>query len=453
MSLSNEEVLDLTVKRLWPAFQAERSRLDQIDLWYRWKNEDITIPAGATKEMKALIELAKTPWLGLVVTGVAQSMWVDGYRSPDSRDDLAPWELFRRNGLQSGQGAIHRAMLGYGRSYGTTLPGLDPLTGEATAVMRGVSPRKMLAFWVDPVEDEWPMYALRAEPRGTYWDIRVYDDTSVYSLTTNVDPGEAVQMRWVKTEVHGVGVCPVVQFSNLLDLEGRTDGEVEPLIPLAKRINKTTYDRLLIQHFNSWKVRWATGLAKPDEDEAENLRIRLRQDSLLINESPDARFGTLDETSMDGVISAYETDIKTLAAASQTAVHALTGDMINVSAEGLAASKAEAEAKKHERQMSAGGTWEKWLRLGSHVAGDEVSATDYLAQVSWADTSVRSLATAADALGKMATMLGVPPRALWSRIPGVTKTDVEEWTVMADQGDAFSQLSSILDRQATQPVA
>jgi len=129
-------------------------------------------------------------------------------------------------------------------------------------------------------------------------------------------------------------------------------------------------------------------------------------------------------------------------------VYALTGDMINVNAEGLAAARAEADAKLSERKMSAGGTWDKWLRLSSYLNGDDASANDVLAEVTWADTSTRSLAAAADALGKIATQLQVPPRALWTLIAGVSKTMADEWKQMAEEDDPIAQFSATLDRQA-----
>lgn len=32
-------------------------------------------------------------------------------------------------------------------------------------------------------------------------------------------------------------------------------------------------------------------------------------------------------------------------------------------------------------------------------------------------------------------MLGVPPQALWGRIPGVTNADVEDWKRLLEEGD------------------
>jgi hypothetical protein len=61
------------------------------------------------------------------------------------------------------------------------------------------------------------------------------------------------------------------------------------------------------------------------------------------------------------------------------------------------------------------------------------------------------LAQVADALGKIATMLAVPVEALWSRIPGVTATDIAEWRTLRaiDQaGDPMRRLADTVERQA-----
>lgn len=446
--LNRADVVELVTDRLLPAFRTERDRLASIDLWYRWQHEDITVPRGATPELKSLLQLSKTPWLNLVVTNVAQSLRIDGYRSPEDSDDAAPWRLWEKNRLTGRQSAIFRSALAYGASYGTALPGVDDFDNP-TAVLRGVSPRKMLAFYADPAEDDWPMFALRAEPAGSDgWTIRLYDEEAVYFLGTERDRNGAAKLVYIEDRVHDVGVCPVVRFANMLDLDGRTDGEVEPFIPLAKRIDKTTYDRLLTQHFSSWKVRTVAGMAEPDSEEAANrAKLRMRQDDMLVAEDPDTKFGTLPETPLDGFIKAYETDIKSLAAASQTPVYALIGDMINVGVEGLAAARASLDAKVAERQQTFGESAAQWLRLGSLIDGDVDSAQDVQSRVTWADTSIRSMAEAADALGKMATMLGIPPQGLWSMIPGATRNDIDEWNALLAEGDSIDQLAALLDRQ------
>lgn len=444
MPLSKSSVLELVNDQLYPAFQLERQRIDAIDCWYRHDHEPIQLPPKSTLEHRRLAELARTPFLGLVVTNVAQALFVDGYRSPaddvgeEGAGDSAPWNLWLSNRLAGRQGAIWRAALAFGHAYGTALPGVDDFD-VPTAVMRGVSPRKMLAFYADPAEDDWPLYALRVESAGGNWVLRLYDDTSVYNLS--IENGSTLFLDFQR---HDLGFCPVVRFG-MIDLDGRSDGEVVPFIPLAKRIDKTIYDRLLVQHFNSWKVRTVSGMAQPDTtEEAEKARLLLRQQDLLISDSIDTKFGVLDETGLDGFISAYESDIRTLAAASQTPVHAMVGDLINLSADALVAARAALDAKVEERQSSFASSTEQWLRAGALVVGDDASARDMKAHVVWRDTSIRSMASAADALGKFAQMLGVPVEALWAKIPGVTKVDIEEWKQMRLAADPVGALLTSL---------
>lgn len=436
-------VEELVKEQLLPAYFKERERLDRIDLWYRWKHEDHRLPRSATPEMKQLLELSKAPWLGLVVTTVAQAMYVDGYRSPDLPDNSTVWRTWQANDFDNRQIPVHRAALAYGQSYVTVLPG--ELNGQTTSVMRGVSPRKMLAVYADPAEDDWPMYTIRVEKSGQALMIRVMDEENIYFLSTG---GESDKVTYIENRVHGVGLCPVVRYANMLDLDGRTDGEVEPFIPLAARINKTAFDRLLTQHFNSWKVRTVTGMSEPDsEEDANRKKLKLRQGDLLIAEDPDTKFGSLDESPLDGFISAEEADVEKLAAVSQTPASSLTGKIVNVSAEALAQARAPLTQKVAERQKAMGKSHDQALRLAAAIEGDELAAQDVMAHVTWQDMDIRSLSQAVDALGKAATMLQVPPQALWNRIPGVTKSDVDEWKKLAAETNDIGNLTAMLDRQ------
>lgn len=443
MGMRQADVVELVKDQLLPAWKQERDQLDVIDRWYRWQHDEIKLPKTANQEMRHLADMSKVPWLGLVVTTVAQAMYVDGYRSPDLPDNATPWRTWNANDFDNRQIAIHRAALAYGQSYVRVLPG--ELNGEATAVMRGISPRKMLAVYAEPAEDDWPMYTIQVDVSAGKYMIQVLDDNEQYFLSSDKDGSK---IEYIESRVHGAGMCPVVRYANMLDLDGRTDGEVEPFIPLAKRINKTSFDRLLTQHFNSWKIRTVTGMAKPeDESEAHRKRLELRQQDLMIAEDADTKFGTLDETPLEGFIAAEEADVEKLAAVSQTPANALTGKIVNVAADALAQARAPLTQKVTERQHSFGKSHSQTLRLAAAIQGDEAAAGDVMATVTWQDMDVRSLSQAVDALGKAAQMLNVPVQALWGRIPGVTKSDVDEWKQLANQPDEVASLAAMLDRQ------
>jgi hypothetical protein len=448
--VNRSTAVDLVKDTLFPQYQKEKDRLDRIDHWYRWRQEDIKLPRRATPELKALAEMSKVPWLGLVVSTVSQCMYVDGYRSsldaarPDG-EMSQPWKTWHANAFDQRQIAIHRAMLAYGYAFVKVLPGADH-EGKRS-VLRGVSPRKMFAVYGDPAEDDWPMYAIQVAtaPKGGYL-VSFYDENEVHYVGFD-SVGAAPE--WISSQVHGAGVCPFVRYTNQLDLDGRADGEVEPYIPAASRINKTAFDRLVTQHFSSWKIRTVAGLAQPDDDEAANRKkLELRQEDLLIAEDPDTKFGTLDETPLEGFISAWRADIEALAAVSQTPTHALTGQLINLSAEALAAARAGLTQRVTERQKTAGRSHVQALRLGAQLEGHDDEAHDVFARVTWQDMEIRSIAQAVDALGKAATMLQVPVKALWQRIPGVEKSDVDDWETMAKEADPVTQMTNQLMRQA-----
>lgn len=453
MTLSTEAATDLIVAELFPKWQAEKERLDRIDNWYRWQHEEIKLPRSATTELKNLVELSKTPWLALVVSSLSQCLYVDGYRSPlddldspESAEPSGPWKTWHRNGMDGRQIAVHRAALAYGYSYVSVLPGTDD-EGQRP-VMAGVSPRKAFAVYNDPAEDDWPVYVLRVDGRGKGkgYTLRLYDDRDIHIFSLD---SETSKPEHQETKSHNAGVTPFVRYANMLDLDGRCDGEVEPFIPLAARINKTAYDRLLTQHFSSWKIRTVSGMAQPDsEEEANRKKLALRQDDLLIADDPDTKFGTLDETPLDGFINGWRADIEALAAVSQTPTHALTGQLVNLSAEALAAARAGLTQKVVERQKSFGASHVQALRLAAHLEGDEAHANDRLSRVTWQDMEIRSMSQAVDALGKAATMLHIPLPALWQRIPGVEKSDVDEWERMAATMDPVDRLAAELARQS-----
>lgn len=451
MALSPNDVIALAADVLRPKWQSEREKLDRIDRWARWDHDEPHKPRQATAEYRELSERAQAPWGDLIVTSIAQTLYIEGYRRPDDPEDATGWEIWQANGMDSRQVALNRSTLTYGLSYGTGFPGRSPLTGEVMPVLRGVSPREMIALYEDPAWDDWPVYALRVRKlRKGQVELAVIDDERTYYLVESKDSDKPVFDR---EEVHGVGVCPVVRFKNRFDLEGRLAGEIEPFIPVLGKIDQTSFDRLVVQRFASWIVRTIAGMSVSESANAlntstETVKMRLRVEDLLTAEDPDTRFGSLPATPLDGFIKAHEADLTVLAATSQTPAFELLGQMANMSAEALAAAKASQTAKSDERKHTLGEDYEQLIRLGCHIAGDAEGASDFTAQVRWADTSIRSLAQAVDAYGKLVQMLGMPPEVLWAKVPGMTQQDVDEAKrIISEGGSMDSLLAQILNSE------
>lgn len=419
-------------------WKKNREQIDLVDRWYRGAllDEDKpALPTKKTREYQELRDRSMTRWLKLAVTVLAQTMYVEGYQTADGAQ-AEPWTIWQANGLDARQIAVHRGALAHGQSFVSVLPG-DP-----HPKMRGHSARSMIALYQDPAEDEWPMYALSGKPiknadGKAAWRFRLWDEDAIYVIDTDES---CARPTYITHDIHGGGETPIVRFPCEIDLDGRVEGEVEPNIDLAARIDQTVFDRLVVQHFQAWAVRYATGLVEPEtNEEKQALKLKLAMEDILISENSEAKFGVLPPTPMDGLYKGHESDLRDFAAVMQVTPVDLLGQMINISAEALAAAEAGKMRKGFERKKTSGESWEQSLRFAAHLAGDSKAANDLLAQVVWADHESRSLAQVADALGKMVTMLGIPPSMVWDRIPGVSQTDVARWKAEAEKLGTLDQ--------------
>lgn len=447
------DVLDLVKNDLLPAWQRERESLDRIDRWLRWDHDKPSKPRSATPEFRDISERSQTPWGDFLVNSLVRTLFIEGYRSSTAEENGRPWRIWQANGLDGHQVPIHRAVVGYGTAYGLALSGTHPLTEEPMPKLRGFSPREMIALYEDPADDEWAYVAMRVATIKRKTELRVYDDEMVHTVDM---PGGLLggKFEYRGAAPHDVGVCPVVRFTNRMDLEGRVNGEIEPVIPLLGRLDQTTFDRMVVQRFASWVVRTVAGMTIPDDKNVEQEKLRLSAESILIASDKDTTFGSMPATPPNGFIDSHDADVRALSAVAAAPAHEMLGSMSNLSAEALAAARAPQTAKSDEARHTLGEKWEQFLRLGAHIAGDTEAAADFESRVRWKDTEIRSLNQAADALGKIAQMLGFPPELLWEKIPGMEQQDVERAKAIIEAAGGLDELRKQLQGQGspTAPV-
>jgi hypothetical protein len=433
LALSQKAVLE-QAKLMLDWRNGEQEKVERLHRYLRGTQPFTWLPSSPTDEVRRIANLARVNMLGLVVDSVAQSMYVDGYRTPRGAEDAPAWALWQKNRMDARQIGVHRAGLAYGVSYVTVLPG-DP-----SAVIRGVSPRNMTCVYGE--SDDWPMWALekrRSEPGEKASLYRLFDDEMMYWISAN----SSGMPTFISSETHGLGFVPVVRFSALDDLDDEPRGEIVDLIPLQDQIDVTTFGLLVAQHYGAFRQRYILGWLA--ESETELLKAAANK-LWTFEETPDEiKVGEFEQTTLDGYIASREATIRHLASVSQTPAHELVGQLVNLSAEALAAAEAAKRRKVTERETMFGESWEQVLQLGGLIEG---FPTDEEAEVRWRDTEARALAATVDALGKMAQMLMIPPEMLWERVPGVSQQDVERWKSAAAQGDSFAQLNAILERQA-----
>lgn len=441
-----------TARHLLKLREGEQARLEKIANYMCGRHSSVYVPRGARAEYRWLIERARVNILPLVVTVVAQNMYVDGYRPAGSDENAEPWKVWQANRMDARQHGIHRSVLTYGAAYAVVMP------GKPVPVITPFSPRRMTAVYADSVNDEWPIFGvedrLENTKDGKRRVVRVWDDQARYTLVGQADgsglkPDEG---NWAMT--HGLGVCPIVRYVNTQDLDGDgVIGEVEPLFDVQDQLNMTTFNLLMAQQYAAFRQRWVTGMAPPVDENGNPMEpFKARVDGLFVAEDTDTKFGEFDATDLGGYLKSREASIRHAATISQVPPYHLLGEMVNLSAEALAAARDGLDRKTDERESLCGESHEQLLRLVGLASNDSVAWEDTAAQVVWRDTSARSLAQTVDALGKLVTMLGVPPQELWERVPGVTQTDVERWKKAAGEGDAMNRLNGIIEKQMQPPA-
>ena len=268
------------------------------------------------------------------------------------------------------------------------------------------------------------MYGLLTIPQRKATLYRLIDEEVVHYLARS----ETGDLEYIEERPHGVGVTPIVRYANHLDLEGRSPGEVDKFKGVASRFEKTTNDRMLIQHHNSWRVKTATGLEEPGSpEEAERVKMLLRHEDILTGDE-NVTFGSLPETTLDSTLKAAEQDRDTLSAVAQTPVWVFNGgQLVNLAADALSEARSVSRQKINGKRRALGRSHAQLLRIAAHIEGRAQDAADFTLRMQWADVESRSMAQAADALGKIAVQLRVPVEQLWDMIPGISKTTADDW--------------------------
>jgi hypothetical protein len=448
----------------------------RIDDYVHGRQDDPYMPDNADDEYKLLAARSITNVMDFIVSASAQAMYVDQFRKGSLADattggnprpattsrELPEWSHWQKSRLDARQAAIYRGALIFGHSF--VLTEMD--AKKKTVRSKGLSALNTSALYEDAANDDAPYIALTVtvwpkpatgEENAIDGKARMWDGKHEYAVTfeSTKDLTKGISSKRLKP--HGATECPITRFTAAVDLEGRTCGVVAPMIPLQDRINQTVFDMLIVQSFASFKVRTISGMAPPVkmrpldaeghevEDPDRNADdivewvprldstgnpipepINLNARRVFWAEDQDTKFGTLDETPLDGFIEAIKLAFQHMAALSQTPPHHLLGQIANLSAEALIAAETALSRKVEEFKSSFGESWERVFRIAAEIGSYE-GAEDFAGEVIWRDLDNRSLAQSADALGKLAESLGIPKRALWNRVPGVTSNELQTW--------------------------
>ncbi|MGW2398511.1 phage portal protein [Kitasatospora sp. NPDC001664] len=420
----------------------DRQRLNLVDRYTRGYHRAPYVPRKANPEFKDLVKRSITNVMPLVIDTPANALRVEGYRRAGQEKNAPEWEWWQRNRLDDRQAAVHRAALADGVAYVAVTP--DPRRGKRAPLVRAFPALTTTAVYQDPVYDEFPLYVLHAPPKDSTSDEHrigyLWDDYAEYVIDFDADRGAKV----ITTKPHGLGVCPVVQFTPGRDLHGRAVGLVEPLIVVQDKLNQQVLSLLLAEHWGAHAIRYGTGLAPTerldefgdpitDEKTGEVLYDvpSLDPSMLLMAPNADAKFGQLPAMPTGDLRADIDQTMQSICAISQTPPHYLMADMVNLSADALVAAESAFQRRLSAIQDSFGESWESVLRLIARIVG-AAGTDDESGQVTWADKGNRSLAQAADALTKLMQQ-GVPLAVALRKVPGFSQADVDESVKAAEE--------------------
>lgn len=438
--------------RALPALEEQREQIERIDSWATGDQLELADPTkfGAPKEgwpyhpkqrgaianeFTDTATKAITPIGRLIVNSLAQTIHIESARIAGQKegDRLDCFDvLYHQNGWKRKQIPVTRATISHGLAFVKTLPGISPLDGSRSAHVSARSGKRMWADYQDPW-DEWPVYGFEvldwpgqdAQGRDTTGSALITDDEGEWFLTFKGTGYEVTDWSFVgPVDLHGLGVTPIVRHTNSIDLDGRVRGEIEPVIPMLRRIDQDVYDRLIVQRFGAWKIRYIAGLAQPTTDaERRAQELMLSSSDILVAGDADTKFGTLDETPTKGYIEATDADLRMLSAVVQLPPHHLLGLSSNLQAEALAASEAGLQRKSQDYRISDAGSVEQTLRLIATIRGRNDEARAASIETRYRDDESRSFNQTAQALSYLARDLKIPVEMLWGKIPDWTDDD------------------------------
>lgn len=423
--------------------ERQRLRNDGFRALMRYYEGDPPMPwvhSKARERYRDLIKQSRSNFPLLVVDSVGDRLKVEGFRLDEQVADNLVWDkIWQANAMDVFAPVVHRMSLITGTGYVSVWSDSD---GQPR--VRGESPFEVFH---DPDPDD-PLRTARALKvwRNTL-DGRSYArlmfPDSIVSLSAPLDPhsspDEPPPASWRLDGVapNPLGLVPVVPFLNRPNLDGTGTSEIVDLLDIFDRINTLTAQLMLAAELGAFRIRWATGLEIPrDQDGRPVEPFDVALNRLWINESPDGKFGSFDGTPLEPYQSALDQAIQQVAAISRTPPFLLLGKLTNLSAEALKATESGLVQKVRNRQMTLSESWLAVVRLGLRVL-DDPRADLTTSEVIWHDPENVSEAARVDALMKLSSM-GLPWRAVMERW-GATPGEVQRWEAMRAD-DVFQRL-------------
>jgi hypothetical protein len=427
------------VDRLWTELVERRKYADVMRRYYSGDHPLPMIQEKARPGFQRLLKQARSNYVGLVVDATAERLQIDGFRLDTKQQvgDRELWRIWQANSMDADSDLQLTEAVKVGRSFALVAPNPDdeatPLITAEDATQAIVAyesgSRRRRRAGLKTFVDDWT---------GDIW-LTLFVDGLIYKYRApQPKVGTTGGPKWQPREVAGedwparnpLGVVPLVEISNRPDLLGEAHSEIEDVLDIQDRINKTLIDRMMAQEFSAFRQRWMTGYEVPTDDNGQPIEpFKAAVDRLWVIEDENVKVGEFQATDLRPYLDSIEADVQHMAARTRTPAQYLLGKLSNVNGETLKATESGLVAKVRQRQRPLGEGEEEVARLALRAAGDTRDLSKL--EVIWHNPEFRTEGELVDALVKMST-LGVPREALWERW-GASQTEIAQWRELADQ--------------------
>lgn len=379
------------------------------------------------REYNQLITRSELNVCKMMVGATAHRLKITGIRTDENAEpDQRVWGWWKRSRLNQTQKVLWRDMLGLGDGF--VLVSTDETFGADTPRFTVESPLQ-----VHPEYDDYEPTRVKQAAKVAGLSGWLYTDDLIYKFARKSKDSQDWESAGAPI-AHGGGECPIVRFPNKVDSLGRSESEIDPVLPIQARINQSIFDRLLVQRSQSWRQLAVSGATIQRDENGKPIQpFEVGANRLLVDENPDAKFWSLPEANLSGLLDAVREDIMAAAMVTSTPPQYLPQTSISsVAAETLVALEAAFVSKVDDCQSIAGESMERAMMIGGRMVGYDVPVS---VEAIWADLQLRSLAQKVDAVVKLRS-IGFPLRYVMETL-GMTE-------------DAIVRVLAEVDREANE---
>lgn len=403
------------VERLSEKLAAKQNELKTL---HQYATGDHPLPEGDIKArelFKAFQRKARTNYCGLVVSSVNERLHVEGFRTGaegTAATDAESWRVWQENNLDADSELVHDCALTLREAF--VLVGFD----GARAVTSIESP-------FDLVVEEHPLNRRELRAALKMWSDDVYDERravlflpeTIHYLKAPAPKDNYSKPQWSEVgedfqadatdQRNPIGKVPIARFVNRPQISGAGRSEFEDAIDIQDRINNCVLDRLVIAKLQTYRQRWVKGLPSEDEDgNPIDLPFVPGVDMLwsIDTDPKDVEFGEFAQVDLRPLLESARDDVTAFVTLTGLPPHYVAGDLVNASADALAAAEARLVAKVKSRMRSFEESWEQVLALAALWEGRELPADT---EIIWSDPERKTDAQLADAAVKKQAA-GVP---------------------------------------------